>query len=107
MQLVIAEKPSAAKQIAIDLADENCIVTELKNIDNVLLENAITTIQVAICTDRFCVIETKIESTNRVISLDVELVKGWIKHLKNTYSNNPINERLRFYPKQNSPLIKY
>ena len=107
MKLVIAEKPSVVERIAINLVNENCIVTDLNNAGNVLFGNVITTIQVAICTDDFYVIETKIESTNRVISLDIELVRNWINNLQDTYINNQINEKHRLYLRQNSPLIKY
>ena len=107
MKLVIAEKPSVVERIAIDLVNENCIVTDLNNAGNVLFGNVITTIQVAICTDDFYVIETKIESTKRVISLDIDLVRNWINNLQDTYINNQINEKHRLYLRQNSPLIKY
>lgn len=107
MKLVIAKKLFDAELIATNFANENCIVTVPKDVDYYLSKNMITIVQIAICTNDFYVIETKIESTDRVISLNMNQIKKWIKNLEDSYINNEINKGHRFYLKQNSPLIKY
>ena len=105
MKLIIAENSSALEKLSLD-SIEGKIVTDLKNAEKELQGNEITTVQIAIPINDFCVVmEREIESESRITSLNMEKLERRIKHLNDIYSDRPSDKK--FYLKQNSPLIKY
>lgn len=107
MKLVIAEKPSVAKEISKSFGafenfneytkGNNYIVTCLENVNTVISKEKISSISVAVGSNDYFIVETKVSNMQNSLELNAVLCKKWINELKDRYKDDSVDRKCAYF----------